>query len=69
MYELVSFQSVKHVLEECRWGSEARSEYEKGSKEGVEMEKLLYRKEGVDWACKIWYEFVEGRKRWLEGRG
>lgn len=32
------------------------------------MKKLLYTKEGVDWACKVWCEFVEGRKRWL-GRG
>lgn len=30
------------------------------------MEDLLYRKDGVDWDCKIWYGFIEGRKMYLE---
>lgn len=56
-------QSVKYVLEECRFGSKARGEYEKGSDEGARMGDTLYIKEGVDRAVRIWYG---GRKRWLE---
>lgn len=39
-------QSMKHILEECRWGSEGRREYEKGSEEGEKMCNLLYKREG-----------------------
>lgn len=39
-------QSVKHVMEEFRWGSGARSEYKEGSGERVKINDLLYKKEG-----------------------
>lgn len=31
------------------------------------MKGLIYEREEVDWACKIWHEFVKGRRVLEEG--
>lgn len=51
---------MRHVLQECRWSSEAREGFRRECDKEVKIQSLLYEKEGIGWACKICMNLLTG---------